>query len=104
MNQYCFNVEIWLKMKVEPKYVYWRCFNVETKLKKLRWFNVDDPLFQRWYLVRDESWVNVETTLLYCCADVHKKVAENETSLSKFSSIKHIFLSYKNIVKLLFHL
>ena len=31
----CFNVDIWLKMKVEPTYVYRRCFNVEkTTLKR----------------------------------------------------------------------
>ena len=51
MNQRCLNVEIWLKMKVEPTYVYRRCFNVDkTTLIELRWFNVNDPmLFQRWY-------------------------------------------------------
>ena len=51
MNQRCLNVEIWLKMKVEPTYVYRRFLNVDkTKLIELRWFNVDDPmLFQRWY-------------------------------------------------------
>ena len=38
VHQRCFNVDIWLKMKVEPTYV---C---------RRYFNVDDPmLFQRWY-------------------------------------------------------
>ena len=49
MNQRCFNVIIWLKMKAEPTYVYRRCFNVDkTTLKELRRFNVDEPmLFQR---------------------------------------------------------
>ena len=38
MNQRCFNVDIGLKMKVEPTYVYRRCFNVEkTKLKQCSW-------------------------------------------------------------------
>ena len=51
MNQRCLNVEIWLKMKVEPTYVYQRFLNVDkTTLIELRWLNVDDPmLFQRWY-------------------------------------------------------
>ena len=28
-TQCCFNVEIWLKMKVEPTYVHRRCFDIE---------------------------------------------------------------------------
>ena len=44
MNQRRLNVEIWLKMKVKPTYVYRRCFNVETTLKELRRFNADDPI------------------------------------------------------------
>ena len=49
MNQRFFEVEIWLKMKVEPIHVYQRCFNVDkTMLIELRQFNVDDTmLFQR---------------------------------------------------------
>ena len=49
MNQYCFNVEIWLKMKVEPAYVYRRCFNIalSTTLTDLRRFKVDDPMLFR---------------------------------------------------------
>ena len=42
------NVDIWLKMKVETKYIYRRCFNVgKTMSIELRRFNVDEPmLFQ----------------------------------------------------------
>ena len=49
MTERCFNVQMWLKMKVEPTYAYRRCFKVDkTTLKELRRFNVDDPmLFQR---------------------------------------------------------
>ena len=36
MTQCCFNVDIWLKMKVESTYVHRRCFDVEkTALKQL---------------------------------------------------------------------
>ena len=35
MNQSCFNVEIWLKMKVDPTYVYRRFNVVKTMLKQL---------------------------------------------------------------------
>ena len=52
----------WLKMKVEPMYIYRRCFNVgKTTLKKnlleLRRLSVNEPkLFERWNLVENESW------------------------------------------------
>ena len=56
-HQRCFNVDIWLKVKFEPTYIYRCCFNVgkynvETTLIELRRFNVEEPiLFQRWNLV-----------------------------------------------------
>ena len=61
VHQRCFNVDIWLKMKVEPTYIYRRCFNVDkTTLIQLRRFNVDEStLSQRWNLVENESWANV---------------------------------------------
>ena len=35
VHQRCFNVAIWMKMKVEPTYIYRRCFNVgKTTLKQ----------------------------------------------------------------------
>ena len=37
LKQRCFNVEIWLKMKVEPTHVCRRCFNVD----KTRWNNTE---------------------------------------------------------------
>ena len=60
----------------------WSIFiNVETTLKELSWFNVADPiLFQCWYLVEKESWVNICSSALrkqhwknfvnICCSDV----------------------------------
>ena len=42
VHQRCFNVDIWLKMKVEPTYIYQRCFNVgKTTLKQRRLNYVD---------------------------------------------------------------
>ena len=59
---------IWLKMKVEPTYIYGRCFSVETTLIELRWFNVDEPtLLQRWNLVENESWADVCLSMLFQC-------------------------------------
>ena len=39
--------------------------NIETTLKELRRFNVDDPmLFHYWYLVEKESWFNLGSSAL----------------------------------------
>ena len=67
VHRRCFNVDIWLKMKVEPTYIFRRCFNVEeTPWIKLRRFNVDyQTLFQRWCLVENESWVDVCLSTLF---------------------------------------
>ena len=75
-HQRWINVEIWLKMKVEPTYVYWRCFNVDkTLLIELGWFNVDDSvLFQCWYYVEKKSWVNA-------CSSVLRKQDWNNLSI-----------------------
>ena len=61
-------------MKVESTYVHWRCFDVEKTALK-------------------------ESIVSYCTPESCSKTKKN-----KFSSIKHVFLLYKNIIKLLFHL
>ena len=53
--------------------------NAETTMKELRRLNIDSMLFQRWYLVEKESWVNVCSSALrkedwnnfvnICCID-----------------------------------
>ena len=57
MNQCCFSVEIWLKFKLEPTYVYWRCFNVSRQgwnnIERItsiqcRWPNVVSALIFGW--------------------------------------------------------
>ena len=66
VQQRCFNVDFWLKMKVEPTYIYRRCFNVDKTTLKQRRFNIDEPmLFQRWNLVENESWANVCLSTLF---------------------------------------
>ena len=67
VHQRCFNVDIWLKMKVEPTYIYRRCFNVDkTTLIELRRFNVDEPtLLQRWNLVENESSADICLSTLF---------------------------------------
>ena len=40
----CFNVEIWLKTKVEPTYVYRHCFKVDKTTLKQRWKSYVDSM------------------------------------------------------------
>ena len=57
-HQRGFNVDIWLKMKVEPMYIYWRCLNVGkqywnnvtriTSIQRRRWSNVISKLKLDW--------------------------------------------------------
>ena len=48
-NQRCFNINIWLKMKVEPTHIYQRCFNVgQTTLKNFDWIT---SIQRRWATV-----------------------------------------------------
>ena len=55
------NVNIWLKMKVEPTYIYRRCFLIE-----LCRFNVDEPtLLQRWNLIENGNWADVCLSTLF---------------------------------------
>ena len=88
-HQRCFSADIWLKMKVEPRYIYQRWQNnVETTLKELCRFNVDDPmLFQRWYLVEKERlFTGVEQTtlkqlsqyLLYWCSPESASITKQD--------------------------
>ena len=61
LNQCCFNVEIWLKMKVELTHVYRPYFKVDKIT-----FNVSEwRLFQCWNLVENESWADVCLSTLF---------------------------------------
>ena len=93
VHQRCFNVDIWLKMEVEPTYIYRRCFNVDkTTLIELRWFNVDDPvLFQCWFRLKRKvesthvhrCWENcIETTLSIERLRFTRKWLNNKAKLS----------------------
>ena len=39
VHQRCFDVDIWFKMKVEPAYIYRRCFNIGNIRLKQRRYN-----------------------------------------------------------------
>ena len=105
--------ESWAGVCLSTVFQRWKN-NVETTLKELHRFSVDDPkLLQCWYLVEKESWVNICSSALrkqhwntfvnICCTDVHYKMAQLQNK-AKFISINHIFLLYKNIIKLLIQL
>ena len=70
IHQRCFDVYIWLNMKVEPTYIYRRCFNVETTSIELHRFNVDKiTLFQRWnfrlkWKLSRRMFIDVVSTLI----------------------------------------
>ena len=77
VHQHSFNVDIWLKMKADPTYLYRRCFKVgKTTLKQSRknslnqqCFNVEiwlkikvDPtyVYRRCFNLTKQRWNNVE--------------------------------------------
>ena len=114
----CFNVETWLKMKVEPTHVYRCCFNVDETTLKQHWKNYVDSTsinqccfnFCIWLKMKVEfvhrRCFNVEKRALkqLCQYLVYWSLESNSIKNPKFSSIKHIFLLHKSIIKLLFHL
>ena len=74
-NQRCFNINIWLKMKVEPMHIYQCCFNVgKTTLKKL-WLNYVNSTSMNHCSFDVEIWLKkkVEPTYVYRrCFNVDK--------------------------------
>ena len=67
VHQRCFNVDIWLKMKIEPTYIYRRCFNVgKTMLKQRGQSYVDSTsMNQRCFYVEIWLKMKVEPTYIY---------------------------------------
>ena len=75
VHQRCFNIDIWLKMKVEPTYVYRRCFNVDKTTLKQRWKNYIDSMSmtQCCFKVDIRLKIKVESTYVHRrCFDVKK--------------------------------
>ena len=69
------NVDICLKMKVEPKYIYRPCFNVGKTTLKQRWLNYVDSTSMNQHCFNVEIWLRmkVELTYLYWrCFNVDK--------------------------------
>ena len=73
-HQRGFNVDIWLKMKVEPMYIYWRCLNVGkqywnnvtriTSIQRRRWSNVISKLKFDWkWKLSRRIFIDVVSTL-----------------------------------------
>ena len=61
------NVDICLKMKVEPKYIYRPCFNVGKTTLKQRWLNYVDSTSMNQHCFNVEIWLKmkVEPTYVY---------------------------------------
>ena len=74
MNQCCFNVDIWLKGKFESRHVHQRFKN-----------SIERTLSIFIVLMFTRKWCSI-------------------TKQIKFSGINHVFLLYKNIIKLLVQL
>ena len=97
-HQPCFNVDIWLKMKVEPTYIYRRCFNVDKTTLKQPWKNYVDSMLMIqccfnvdiWFKRKVEPtyvlqcWENsIETTLpIFVVLMFTRKWLNNKTKLS----------------------
>ena len=60
MNQFCFNIEIWLKMKVEPMFI-----EVFSTLTKQRWKNYVDSMLMTQCCFNFDIWLKqkAETAL-----------------------------------------
>ena len=107
--QRCFNVDIWLKMKVEPTYIYRHFFNVDkTTLKQhdritliqRRWPNVVSRLIVSWkWKLSQRMFIGIALTLrkqhlnFKCCTKFQQKMAKNKTKLS-FQVKTHIYYFY----------
>ena len=104
-----FNVDIWLKMKVEPTYIYRHCFNVDkTTLKEhdrftliqRRWPSVVSRLIVSWkWKLSQRMFIGIALTLrkqhlnFKCCTKFQQKMAKNKTKLS-FQVKTHIYYFY----------
>ena len=67
IHQCCFNVGIWLKMKVEPTYIYRRCFNVDKTTLKQCWKNYVDSMLMAQRCFNIDIWLKrkVESTYVH---------------------------------------
>ena len=77
VHQCCFNVDIWLNMRVEPTSIYWRCFSVRKTTIKQRRKNYVDSTSINQHCLKVEIWlkIKVESTYVYRrCFNVDKTV------------------------------
>ena len=81
VHQRCFNVDIWLKMKVEPTYIYQRCFKVDKTTLEQRWQNYVDSTSMNQSCFNIEIWLKMKVEPTY----VHRHWENSiETTLSVF--------------------
>ena len=67
VHQRCFNVDIWLKMRVEPMPIYQRCFSIGKITIKERRKNYVDSTSMNQHCFKVEIWLKmkVEPTYVY---------------------------------------
>ena len=72
VHQRCFNIDIWLKMKVEPTYIYRGCFNVG----KTTLIDLVDSMSMNQCCFNIEIWLKMKFELTYVfrrCFNVEKQ-------------------------------
>ena len=72
VHRRCFNVDIWLKMKVEPTYLYWRCFNISKTTLKQRWLNHVDSTSMNQSCFNVEIWLKMKFETDVCLSTLTK--------------------------------
>ena len=105
MNQCCFNVKIWLKLKVEPTYVYRRCFNVDKTTLKQHWKNYVNSMSMAQCCFNVDIWLKMKIEWTYvhrCCFDVEKTALKQLCQLLHWSVLMFTRKWLKNKTKLSF--
>ena len=105
VRQRCFNVDIWLKMKVEPTHIYRRCFNVDKTTLKQRQQNYVDSISMNQCCFNVETWLKLRVELTYVyrrCFSVdktllkqHWKNYDNSMSMTQCCFSVDIWLKMK---------
>ena len=76
---HCFNVDIWLKMKGEPTYVYRRCFNVDKTTLKQHWKNYASSMLMTQCCLNVDIWLKMKVVSLY----IHRRFFDVEKTVLK---------------------
>ena len=90
VHQRCFDVDIWLRLKIKPTCVYRCCFNVDKTTLRQRWQNclVSTPITQRFFSVAICLKIKIESTHVYWrCFKVDKTMLEQRWQICVVSTL-----------------